>query len=364
MRISIVAGARPNFMKLAPLVLALNKREVRPRIVHSGQHYDAKMSDAFFDELGIPTPDVNLGVGSGTHVFQIAEVMRRFEAELQENPADAVVVMGDVNSTLAAALTAQKMGARVAHVEAGLRSFDRDMPEEINRVLTDAISDWLFTSEPSAEVNLRREGIDPARIHFSGNVMIDTLLAHSGRARDLNYCQQLGLEPQKYQLVTLHRPSNVDQPKHLRSIVLALRQLSEVLPTVFVVHPRTRQRLESPNLAPLIKTSGFTLIEPLGYLAMLSLMQTAKIVLTDSGGMQEETTALGISCLTLRENTERPITVEVGTNTLVGWQTENILSAARRVLDGTARPGQIPEKWDGRASERIVEVLLSQLSAS
>ncbi len=327
MRISIVAGARPNFMKLAPLVSELKKRDVRPRIVHTGQHYDEKMSSAFFDELGIPAPDVNLGVGSGTHVFQIAEVMRRFETELNENPADAVVVMGDVNSTLAAALTSQKAGVRLAHVEAGLRSFDRNMPEEINRILTDALSDWLFTSEPSAELNLRREGIDPGKIHFTGNVMIDTLLAHASRARDLHYCRQLGLDPQNYQLVTLHRPSNVDNVEHLKSILTALCELCETLPTVFVVHPRTRLRLEAPNLAKLIAGKGFVMIEPLGYLAMLSLMQTAKIVLTDSGGMQEETTALGIPCQTLREKTERPITVEVGTNALDGWQAEKNVSA-------------------------------------
>ncbi|HLJ12118.1 MAG TPA: UDP-N-acetylglucosamine 2-epimerase (non-hydrolyzing) [Planctomycetaceae bacterium] len=360
MRISLVAGARPNFMKLAPLVTALKNRSIRPRIVHTGQHYDEKMSEAFFDDLGIPTPDVNLGVGSGSHVFQIAEVMRRFETDLSEHPADAVVVMGDVNSTLAAALASQKSGIRVAHVEAGLRSFDRTMPEEINRILTDAISDWLFTSEPSAEVNLKREGIDSSKIHFVGNVMIDTLLAHSARARELQYCRKLDLAEQKYQLVTMHRPSNVDQPERLESILQALRQLGEELPTVFVVHPRTRQRLEEPRMKRLVTGGGFIMIEPLGYLAMLSLMQTARIVLTDSGGMQEETTALGIPCLTLRENTERPITVEEGTNQLVGWKTAAILAAARRILDEPPKAGRIPEKWDGKASNRIVDVL-SQL---
>ncbi len=297
-------------------------------------------------------------LGPGRTFFQIAEVMRRFETELNENPADVVVVMGDVNSTLAAALASQKMGIPVAHVEAGLRSFDRNMPEEINRIMTDAISDWLFTSEPSADLNLRREGLDPAKIYFTGNVMIDTLLVQAGRARELLYCRKLGLDPQNYQLVTLHRPSNVDYPDHLHSILTALRELCETLPTVFVVHPRTRPRLQTPSLAKLVSGRGFVLIEPLGYLAMLSLMQTARIVLTDSGGMQEETTALGIPCLTLRENTERPITVEVGTNSLVGWQAENILSAARKVLARTARSGRIPEKWDGHASERIVDVLL------
>lgn len=359
MRISLVAGARPNFMKLAPLVRALKSAGVTPRIVHSGQHYDEKMSDAFFDDLGIPTPDVNLGVGSGSHVFQIAEVMRRFEGELTQNPADIVVVMGDVNSTLAAAIASQKSGVAVAHVEAGLRSFDRTMPEEINRILTDAISEWLFVSEPSGETNLKREGIDPSRIHFVGNVMIDTLLAHSGRARELAYHRNLGLEPQKYQLVTLHRPSNVDQPERLESILQGLGQLSQQLATVFVVHPRTRPRLEDPQLKRLVSGKGFVLVEPLGYLAMLSLMQTARIVLTDSGGMQEETTALGVPCLTLRENTERPVTVEVGTNSLVGWKSEEIVAAARRVLSGEARPGRVPDKWDGHASERIVKVLLS-----
>jgi UDP-N-acetylglucosamine 2-epimerase (non-hydrolysing) len=363
MRISLVAGARPNFMKLAPLVFALKKAGVSPRIVHTGQHYDEKMSDAFFDDLGIPTPDVNLGVGSGSHVFQIAEVMRQFETELARNPADIVVVMGDVNSTLAAALAAQKCGTKVAHVEAGLRSFDRTMPEEINRILTDGLSDWLFVSEPSGETNLRREGIDPSRIHFVGNVMIDTLLAHSERARGLGYHRELGLVQQKYQLVTLHRPSNVDSPERLESILRGLKQLSEELTTVFVVHPRTRTRLEQEGPRRLVADGNFALIEPLGYLAMLSLMQTARIVLTDSGGMQEETTALGIPCLTLRENTERPVTVEIGTNALVGWKSDEIVSAAQKILSGTSPRGRVPDKWDGRASERIVDVLIGSADA-
>jgi UDP-N-acetylglucosamine 2-epimerase (non-hydrolysing) len=362
LKLSIVAGARPNFMKLAPLVHALQAVGIRPRIVHSGQHYDAKMSETFFAELQIPNPDVNLGVGSGSHVFQIAEVMRRFETDLMDHPVDAVVVVGDVNSTLAAALTAQKLGIRVAHVEAGLRSYDRSMPEEINRVLTDAIADWLFTSEKKAEENLVREGIAPARIHFVGNVMIDTLLSQLERARALRYCETLGIRPRDYQVITLHRPSNVDDPVRLRSILDALSRLTRRLKTVFVVHPRTHKRLGEFGLESCIKADGFVAIEPLGYVPMLSLVDSARIVLTDSGGLQEETTALGIPCLTLRENTERPITIEEGTNRLVGWRSDDILAAAEEVLSRPTESRRVPENWDGRASERIVSILQRELS--
>lgn len=362
MQLSVIAGARPNFMKLAPLVAALKSAGAPPRIVHTGQHYDSKMSDTFFKELGIPDPDVNLGVGSGSHVFQISEIMRRLEDEFSTHTPQAVVVVGDVNSTLAAALTAQKLGIRVAHVEAGLRSFDREMPEEINRILTDAISDWLFTSEPVAEINLRREGVSPERIHYVGNVMIDTLLAQLPRARDLHYCRQLGLEPRTYQVVTLHRPANVDDASRLRAILDGLSQTNAHLTTVFVVHPRTRKRLHEFGLLPVLESPGFRAVEPLGYLAMLSLVDSSRLVLTDSGGIQEETTALRIPCLTLRENTERPITIEEGTNELVGWRTAEIAGAAARVLEGKFKTGTIPATWDGRASERIVARLRADLS--
>ncbi|MGQ0634453.1 MAG: non-hydrolyzing UDP-N-acetylglucosamine 2-epimerase [Planctomycetaceae bacterium] len=362
MIVSVVAGARPNFMKLAPLVAAAQAVGERPRIIHTGQHYDAQMSDTFFAELGIPDPDVNLGVGSGSHVFQIAEVMRGLEREFTEHRPQAVVVVGDVNSTLAAALAGQKLGIRVAHVEAGLRSFDRAMPEEINRILTDAVSDWLFTSEPVAEANLLREGIAPERIHYVGNVMIDTLLSQLGRARDLAQCRRLGLAPRQYQLVTLHRPSNVDDQDRLRSILDALAHLNARLSTIFVVHPRTRKKLQEFGLASLLAASGFLAIEPLGYLPMLSLIDSARLVLTDSGGIQEETTALRIPCLTLRENTERPITIEIGTNELVGWRTGEIVAAATRILDGQFKAGRPPDTWDGRASERIVARLQADLN--
>lgn len=355
MKLTLIAGARPNFMKLAPLVAALQAVGNRPRIVHTGQHYDEKMSETFFRELDIPRPDCNLEVGSGSHVFQIAEVMRRLEADLLSHRPDVVVVVGDVNSTLAAAIAAQKLGIRVAHVEAGLRSYDRDMPEEINRVLTDAISDWLFTSEAGARENLRREGIPDERIHFVGNVMIDTLMNQLGRARQVRYFAELGLAPKDYQVVTLHRPSNVDDPERLKSILTALRQLNEQRATVFVVHPRTRKRLDEFGLTDAAR--GFKMIEPLGYTAMLSLVDNARLVLTDSGGLQEETTALGVPCLTLRENTERPITIEHGTNTLVGWKTDAILEAAASALTERGSKPRIPENWDGKAACRIVAIL-------
>lgn len=362
MRISIVAGARPNFMKLAPLVHALREIGEPPRIVHTGQHYDSKMSDTFFEELGIPSPDVNLGIGSGSHVFQIAETMRGLERDFESHRSDAVVVVGDVNSTLAAALTAQKLGIRVAHVEAGLRSFDRGMPEEINRILTDAISDWLFTSEPIAEVNLRREGVAPERIHYVGNVMIDTLFSQLERARALQYCRHLDLNPRSYQVVTLHRPSNVDDRERLQSILTALWQLRSSLTSVFVVHPRTRKRLQEFGISlEAMDWSNLRIVEPLGYLPMLSLVETSRLVLTDSGGIQEETTALGIPCLTLRENTERPITIDLGTNELVGWETSAIVGAANRILEGKFKSGRAPDTWDGKAARRIVERLRADL---
>jgi len=358
MKLTLIAGARPNFMKLAPLVAALQAAGNRPRIVHTGQHYDEKMSETFFRELNIPRPDCNLEVGSGSHVFQIAEVMRRLEADLLSHRPD-VVVVGDVNSTLAAAITAQKLGIRVAHVEAGLRSYDRDMPEEINRVLTDAISDWLFTSEAGARENLHREGIPDMRIHFVGNVMIDTLMNQLPRAREVRYFDELGLAPRSYQVVTLHRPSNVDDPTRLKSILTALGQLNEQLATVFVVHPRTRKRLDEFGLADV--ANRFKMIEPLGYTAMLSLVDSARLVLTDSGGLQEETTALGVPCLTLRENTERPITIEQGTNLLVGWKTDAILAAASQALAEQGAAQRVPENWDGKAAQRIVAILAAEI---
>lgn len=357
MKISLVAGARPNFMKIAPLARALKHVEVEPRLIHTGQHYDEQMSQTFFDELSIPKPDVNLGVGSGPHVWQLAEMMRRLAHELDQHRPNAVVVVGDVNSTLAAALTASKLGIPVAHVEAGLRSFDRSMPEETNRVLIDSLSEWLFTSEPSAEANLRREGVHPDKIYAVGNVMIDTLRAHVDSARVLGCHSELGLPAKNYAVLTLHRPSNVDHPERLASILRAVQELSREMPVVFPVHPRTRRRIEEFGFQDRSDWSGVSQIAPQGYLSMLHLMDAAAFVMTDSGGMQEETTALQVPCLTLRENTERPITVEVGSNTLVGWKTDAILSVARRILQGDYPAGRVPENWDGQAAGRIARVL-------
>lgn len=358
-RVLAVAGARPNFMKIAPLL-----RELRARpgceavLVHTGQHYDTAMSERFFSELGIPEPDVNLGVGSGSHAAQTAEVLRRIEEVLLEKRPDAVVVVGDVNSTLAAAIAAVKLGIPVAHVEAGLRSFDRTMPEEINRVLTDQISHWLFTTEPQAETNLVREGISRDRIHFAGNVMIDTLLGHLEHARGLDTLERLGLTAGGYGLLTLHRPSNVDDPERLRLLFAVLEEIHAELPVLFPVHPRTREAIRRflGGRAP-----GLRMEEPLGYLDFLRLMADARIVLTDSGGIQEETTALGVPCLTLRENTERPVTVDQGTNTIVGSDPATIRSEARKVLEDGGKRGRVPERWDGRAAARIADVLASEL---
>jgi len=356
-----VAGARPNFMKIAPLMRELRAREAfETTLVHTGQHYDAAMSQSFFRDLGIPEPDLDLGVGSGPHGRQTARVLEAMETLLLERRPDAVVVVGDVNSTLAAALAAAKLGIPVAHVEAGLRSFDRSMPEELNRLLTDAISEWLFTTELAAGENLRREGISPEKIHFAGNVMIDTLRAHLERARGLDTLEQLDLHPGGYAVLTLHRPSNVDDPDRLRSLFAVLEEIHGRLPVVFPVHPRTRQAIatllggESPRLR---------LTEPLGYLEFLRLLADAKLVLTDSGGIQEETTVLGVPCLTLRENTERPVTVTQGTNTIVGTDPDAIRAAATKVLEGEARRGRVPEGWDGQAARRIVDVLERDLRA-
>ncbi|TWU12637.1 UDP-2,3-diacetamido-2,3-dideoxy-D-glucuronate 2-epimerase [Symmachiella macrocystis] len=361
-QLSIIAGARPNFMKIAPLIRPLKDVGFATKIIHSGQHYDQKMSQTFFDELNIPHPDLNLGVGSGSHIWQISEVMRRLETEFTENPPAAVVVVGDVNSTLAAALTAVKLGIPVAHVESGLRSFDRAMPEEINRIMTDAISDWLFTSEPSAQTNLEREGVPAERIHFVGNVMIDTLLSHRQQAQALKSSRELGCGDKDYVVLTLHRPSNVDDPERLESILRAVHDISEDFPVLFPIHPRTRGQLQKFGFAERHDLNGYRMVEPQGYHSMLSLMDGARFVLTDSGGMQEETTALGVPCLTLRENTERPSTIESGSNQLVGWRTDDILAAVGRIKSSPNRSSQIPEKWDGQTSTRIAEILHRDLA--
>ena len=359
-----VVGARPNFMKIAPVMRAM--RAVDPplpvRLVHTGQHYDPELNSQYFQALGIPDPDINLEVGSASHAVQTAEIMRRFEPVLdQERPA-AVLVVGDVNSTLACALVAAKKGVAVIHVEAGLRSFDRTMPEEINRVLTDQISNLLFITEKSARENLVREGILEAQIHFVGNVMIDTLrfnlkkamppaqtLSRHGAATDWG--------KNGFAVLTLHRPSNVDDPGTLRAVLGAIREISSRLPVAFAVHPRTRARIEQHGLGSVLAEQSILSVPPLGYLEMLGLMQAARLVLTDSGGIQEETTALGVPCLTLRENTERPITVEQGTNTVVGSSPTQILAAVDEILRTGGKAGRVPELWDGRAAQRIAAVL-------
>jgi UDP-N-acetylglucosamine 2-epimerase (non-hydrolysing) len=355
-----IVGARPNFMKVAPIAAELKRRgsPFASAIVHTGQHYDDRLSNVFFDELSIPRPDVNLGVGSSSHARQTAAIMAAFEPVLLERRADLVLVVGDVNSTIACALVAAKLGVPVAHVEAGLRSFDRTMPEEINRLLTDQLSELLFTTESSAEANLRREGIAAGKIHFVGNVMIDTMLAHRERARALDVHARLGLPASGYGLLTLHRPSNVDDGAAFERLIGAIGRIGEELPIAFPVHPRTRPTLmKSPTVDALVKRERLRLFDPLGYLEFLGLMQRAAVVLTDSGGIQEETTILGVPCLTLRDNTERPVTITHGTNRVVGTQPETILAGWQEAKAHPRAPGA-PPLWDGGAARRIVDVLI------
>ena len=367
-KILSVVGARPNFMKIAPIVAAIATRQTfQSRLVHSGQHYDELLSGSFFSELGLPKPDVNLQVGSGSHAIQTAEVMKRLEPVLTEFRPDVVLVVGDVNSTLAGAITAAKLGITVAHVEAGLRSFDRTMPEEINRKLVDAISDFLFVSERSGVENLNAEGVNPAKIYYVGNVMIDTLLKHRAVAARSPILEQLGLRgngagPKSYGVLTLHRPSNVDRKEVLQEIMGAVSEIAREMPVLFPVHPRTRKNIDDFGLAPLLSANGggqcgIWPLDPLGYLDFLALNDHARLVLTDSGGIQEETTALGVPCLTLRENTERPATTECGSNQIVGTDGPRIIAAARNVLNGPPRCSRIPPLWDGHAATRIVDVL-------
>jgi UDP-N-acetylglucosamine 2-epimerase (non-hydrolysing) len=355
MQITAVVGARPNFMKIAPILEAASSRpKLSVRLVHTGQHYSAEMSDSFFADLGIPAPDTNLGVGGGSHTMQTAELMQRLEPELTEHRPDVLLVVGDVNSTMAAALVAAKAGIPIAHVEAGLRSFDRRMPEEINRLVTDAVSDYLFASEPAGVQNLLAEGVPRNRIFFVGNVMIDTLLRFRAKAAAETILERLGLAGRGYAVATLHRPSNVDDDRQLAALHAVLNETAERLPVVFPVHPRTRKRLEALGLAG----GRLTLTPPLGYMEFLRLTDQARIVLTDSGGIQEETTVLGVPCLTLRENTERPITIEKGSNRLVGTAPEQIRAAIRETLDAPfPGPREAPDLWDGRASTRILDAL-------
>ena len=367
-----VVGARPNFMKMAPILRAFAAHQpVLPTIlVHTGQHYDKDMNDRLFVDLRLPHPDINLEVGSGTHAVQTADVMRRFEPVLDTYKPSCVLVVGDVNSTLACTLVGVKKGVPVVHVEAGLRSYDRGMPEEINRVLTDQIADLLYTTERSALDNLLREGISEERVRFVGNVMIDSLLSNREFAHSpAKTLSEAGVAPafldeaHAYAVVTLHRPSNVDQLDTLQALLSVLREVSEKIPLIFALHPRTRANIERFSLRDLVRSERIVLLPPQGYLEMLGLMSDATLVLTDSGGLQEETTALGIPCLTIRENTERPITVEHGTNTMVGSDRLAILGGVDEILAGGGKCGRIPEFWDGKAAERIAADLSKWLIA-
>lgn len=365
--VDLVAGARPNFMKLAPVVRALEATgALRFRIVHTGQHYDEAMTGVFFAELGIPAPDVHLEVGSGSHGAQTARILERYEAHLMANPPNATVVFGDVNSTIACALAAAKVGVPVAHVEAGLRSFDRSMPEEINRLLTDAVSDLLLVSEPSGVTNLDREGIPQDKIRLVGNVMIDTLHAWLPAARGREVPKRLGLSPGRYGFVTLHRPSNVDDPATLVRLLDLLHALADDLPLVFAVHPRTRAAARQAGYGDLLARThgGVVYLGPQPYVDTLSLVADAALVLTDSGGLQEETAVLGVPCLTLRQNTERPITLELGTSRLVGNDSERIISAYRDVLNGRWPKARAIPLWDGQAGARVAAELTAWLTGS
>jgi UDP-N-acetylglucosamine 2-epimerase (non-hydrolysing) len=372
MRLLSVVGARPNFMKVAPILAELKKRsEIEHHLVHSGQHYDEILSGNFFSDLGLPTPDVNLEVGSGSHAAQTAEVMKRLEPVLLEYRPDMIIVVGDVNSTLAAALTAVKLRIAVAHVEAGLRSFDMTMPEEINRKLTDAISDLLFVTEQSGVDNLRREGVGAGKIFLVGNVMIDSLQRHREVANRSPILDQLGIRRngsgcKPYGVLTLHRPSNADHPDVLGRILETVRDLAADFPIFFPVHPRTLKNIERFGFAGYMTNvstyrDGIISLDPLGYLDFLCLMQHSRFVLTDSGGIQEETTVVGVPCLTLRENTERPATVEYGTNQIVGLNPDRILAAARSILQGAKHAYRCPPLWDGKAAVRIVNIIREYL---
>lgn len=365
-----VVGARPNFMKMAPILraFAAHQPPIPTLLLHTGQHYDRDMNDKLFEDLRLPHPDINLEVGSGSHAVQTAEVMRRFEPVVDEKKPSCILVVGDVNSTLACTLVGVKKAIPVVHVEAGLRSYDRAMPEEINRVLTDQVADLLYTTERRAADNLAREGISAERIRFVGNVMIDSLLSNREFARQpADSLWAAGINPasiegsQGFGIVTMHRPSNVDHPEVLRSLLGVLREISESVPLVFALHPRTKGNIERFGLGNLIDHARMIMLPPQGYLEMLGLMVNARIVLTDSGGLQEETTALGVPCLTMRENTERPITVEQGTNTMVGRNIDAIRDQASEVLAGHGKSGRVPELWDGHTAERIATDLAEWL---
>ncbi len=375
-----VIGARPNFMKIAPVFIAIEEHNkgngdiyIEQYLVHTGQHYGKNMSEVFLGELGIPEPHVNLNVGSGSHAFQTANIMLSFEKVINDLNPDLVVVVGDVNSTAACAITAKKMGVKVAHVEAGLRSFDRSMPEEINRILTDSISDLFFTTEKSADENLKNEGISSDKIFFVGNTMIDSLITQLDKAIQRNTLEKISLTKNgngsiKYGLLTMHRPGNVDNPDVLISFLKTISLMAVDIPIVFPAHPRTVKQIKDQNLESLFTSTrdvlcnkkGIALIEPLGYLDMLNLLRSAEYVVTDSGGIQEETTFLDVPCLTVRENTERPVTLEQGTNVLVGQNTKLLSKEVAKIVSGKCKKGTIPPLWDGKSSERIVDIIVKK----
>ena len=359
-RIINVVGARPNFMKVAPIqrLMMQNKNEFDPVLIHTGQHYDERMSKFFFNDLGLPEPDVFLGVGSGSHAVQTAKIMIEFEKICLEYKPDLVLVVGDVNSTVACSMVASKLWIPVAHVEAGLRSFDRKMPEEINRIITDSISDLLFVTEKSGQQNLFNEGISNGKVHLVGNVMIDSLAFLLKKAEKMAIMEQLNLKKNQFVLVTLHRPSNVDEPENFNRIFKALVEIQQHLPVIFPIHPRTAKNIKDFGLEKTIKTlKKLKLIDPLGYLDFIKLERNCRFVLTDSGGIQEETTWMGVPCLTVRENTERPVTVEVGTNEIVGTDSDKIVDSAQKILSGKWKKGQIPPYWDGESASRIVKII-------
>ncbi len=364
-RILNVVGARPNFMKIAPIQRHMQKQNplFEPILIHTGQHYDEQMSKLFFEDLQLPKPDVYLGVGSGSHATQTAKIMMEFEKVCLDTKPDLVLVVGDVNSTAACSLVASKLWIPVAHVEAGLRSFDRKMPEEINRLVTDALADFLFTTEKSGSDNLIKEGIGESKIHFVGNVMIDSLTFFQEKSKDSNILAKLQLEPQNYALVTLHRPSNVDDPENFQKILDAFEVIQKDIPIIFPIHPRTEKNIKKFGMEDKVeKLHNLRLLPPIGYLDFMQLSHNCKFIMTDSGGIQEETTFLKIPCLTLRENTERPVTATIGTNEVVGTDTQKIISNAQKILAGDWKKGEIPPLWDGKAGERIVEVLTGDLN--
>jgi len=366
-RVICVCGARPNFMKIAPIMRAFDEHGgFETLLVHTGQHYDEKMSELFFDELQIPRPDINLEVGSGSHAVQTAEVMKRFEPVVLDFGPDYVLVVGDVNSTIACGMVAVKLGVKLIHVEAGLRSFDRTMPEEINRVLTDSISDLLFVTEQSGIDNLANEGVNSDKVHLVGNVMIDTLMANRQKAQDSDVLERLGLSAKGYAAITLHRPSNVDDMNKFGEIIAAFEEITKDLALVFPIHPRTRNNIKGADIERrVLEMKNLILLDPVGYLDFLCLMSNAAMVITDSGGIQEETTILGVPCMTLRANTERPVTITEGTNRLVGVTTADILKNYREIRDGACdNCGRVPKFWDGNAAERMAEVLCSYTTNS